>query len=130
MGTLAVDTKHLHGIKRVPQCNHTSGQQYNIEEKPSVILYTYIWENMSTDTFFLFYVDSVVRNDSMARRRKKRLLRTRNSTAVYKKKKRRQLPHTGNSTADTDIKKQQLRRTGNSGTDTQVVVFLVYFAVC
>ena len=43
MGTLAVETKPLHGIKRVPQCNCIGlGRQYNIGEKPSVILYTYI----------------------------------------------------------------------------------------
>ena len=42
MGTLAVETKPLHGIKRVPRCNYTSGRQYNIGEKPSVILHTYI----------------------------------------------------------------------------------------
>ena len=43
MGTLAVETKPLHGIKRVPQCNYTSGRQYNIGENLSVILYiTYI----------------------------------------------------------------------------------------
>ena len=42
VGTLAVETKPLHGgIKRVPNVT-TSGQQYNIGEKPSVILYTYI----------------------------------------------------------------------------------------
>ena len=41
MGTLAVETKPLHGIKRVPHVT-TSGRQYNIGEKPSVILYTYI----------------------------------------------------------------------------------------
>ena len=38
---LAVETKPLHGIKRVPQCNH-------IGEKPLVILYTYI--NLHTGT--------------------------------------------------------------------------------
>ena len=42
MGTLAVETKPLHGIKRVPQCNYIGSTVYNIGEKPSVILYTYI----------------------------------------------------------------------------------------
>ena len=43
MGTLAVETKPLHGIKRVPHGNvTTAGQQYNVGEKPSVTLYTYI----------------------------------------------------------------------------------------
>ena len=37
MGTLAVGTKTLHGIKRVPNVV-TYGQQYNIGEKPTVIL--------------------------------------------------------------------------------------------
>ena len=36
---VAVETKPLHGIKRIPNVT-TSGQQYNIGEKPSVILYT------------------------------------------------------------------------------------------
>ena len=42
VGTLAVGTKALHGIKRVPQCSHLeSTEQYNkIGEKPIVILYT------------------------------------------------------------------------------------------
>ena len=58
---------------------------------------------MSIDTFFLFYVDSVVRNDSMARKIHTHLLHTRNSTTETKNKKRHLL-HTGNSTTDTDIK--------------------------
>ena len=42
MGTLlAVETKPLQGIKRVPQCNYIESTVY-IGEKPSVILYTYI----------------------------------------------------------------------------------------
>ena len=41
MGTLAVETKPLHGIKGFPNVT-TSGRQYNVGEKPSVILYTYI----------------------------------------------------------------------------------------
>ena len=36
---VAVETEPLHGIKRIPNVI-TSGQQYNIGEKPSVILYT------------------------------------------------------------------------------------------
>ena len=38
---MAVETKPLHGIKRVPQCNYI-GRQYNIGEKPSIILYTFL----------------------------------------------------------------------------------------
>ena len=72
----------------------------------------------------VLWVDSVVRNDSMARTKKK-LLHTRNSTTVTRKKKT-SLLHTGNSIADTDIEKKQLLRTGNSRTDTRVVVFLVH----
>ena len=50
MGTLAVETKtsswHLNGFPNVT----TSGQQYNIGEKPSVILYTYIIINLHAGT--------------------------------------------------------------------------------
>ena len=42
VGKLAVETKTLHGIKRVPQCNYIGSTEYNIGEKPSVLLYTYI----------------------------------------------------------------------------------------
>ena len=41
---------------------------------------------MSIDTFFLFYVYSIVRNDSVARKQKHRL-HTRNSTTATKKRK-------------------------------------------
>ena len=48
MGTLlAVGTKTLHGIKRVPQWSHI-GQQYNIGEKATVTLYTYINHHVGT----------------------------------------------------------------------------------
>ena len=47
MGTLTVGTKTLHGIKRVPQWSH-KGQQYNIGEKPTVTLYTYINHHVGT----------------------------------------------------------------------------------
>ena len=51
----------------------------------------------------MFYVDSVVRNDSMARKKKNcYILETVNCD---QKKKIHQLLHTGNSTADSDIKK-------------------------
>ena len=47
MGTLAVGTKTLHGIKRVPN-EVTLGQHYNIGEKPTVIVYTYINHHVGT----------------------------------------------------------------------------------
>ena len=40
-GNMAVETKTLLVTKGFPNVT-TSGHQYNIEEKPSVILYTYI----------------------------------------------------------------------------------------
>ena len=47
MGTLAVGTKALNGIRRVPQCSHIVSQ-YNIGEKPTVILYTCINRRVGT----------------------------------------------------------------------------------
>ena len=57
MGILVVETKPLHGIKRVPQCNYnTSGRQYKIGEKPSVILYTYILISMQGHQNHIFFL--------------------------------------------------------------------------
>ena len=39
--TLAVGTKTLHGIKRVPPGSHIGSTVYNIGKKPIVMLYTY-----------------------------------------------------------------------------------------
>ena len=41
-GTLAVETKTLHGIKRVPKWNHIGRSTVKYREKPTVTLYTYI----------------------------------------------------------------------------------------
>ena len=38
---MAVGTKILHGIERIPQWNHIGSTVYNIGEKPTVTLYTY-----------------------------------------------------------------------------------------
>ena len=40
--TSAINTKPLHGIQTGSPMVVTLGQQYNVGEKPTVILYTYI----------------------------------------------------------------------------------------
>ena len=46
---MAVGTKTLRGIKRVPQWSHIgSTVKYNIGEKPTVTLYTYINHRVGT----------------------------------------------------------------------------------
>ena len=47
MGTLAVGTKTLHGIKRVPQWSHIGSTVY-IGEKPTVTLYSYMNPHVGT----------------------------------------------------------------------------------
>ena len=78
MGTLAVETKPLHGISNGFPNVTTSGQQYNIGEKPSVILCVCVfsshpfWTSSSLDvpagvtqeeghTGFLIHLPSAVR---------------------------------------------------------------------
>ena len=84
----------------------------------------YTRQNLSTDTFFLFYVDSVVRNYLKARKK--------HTLAPYKKQynwdqnyKRHKLLHYTEIVQLIPILKNQLLRAGNSRTDTRVVVFLV-----
>ena len=50
MGSIAENTKHLHGIWTGSPMVITLGRQYNVGEKPTVILYTYINRHAGTPT--------------------------------------------------------------------------------
>ena len=48
MGSKAANTKPLHGILTGSPMQITLGQQYNVGEKPTVILYIYINRHVGT----------------------------------------------------------------------------------
>ena len=48
VGSKAANTKSLHGIQTGSPMQITLGQQYNVGEKPTVILYTYINRHAGT----------------------------------------------------------------------------------